>query len=301
VDPLQRPDLPFIFPLMLGLQEKPYLQATKAVVNMEGAQRDEASIYIDLAKACGKPLFGSSIAQKFFEITSSWRKSADGQKLRSVPQEFILNLLLKLCGQKSFGHLLKFPHGILRKNHEANSFLGKRVVTPDGKINLAPELLMQMTPRLEMAFAKEQKSREKLKLITKRAVTTHNSWTHNLDRMIANGRDTNYLYMHPDDAEARKLQDLDLVDVVSSTGTVRVSLKLLNELMPGTVAMPHGWGHQEAKGLSVASKTKGVNVNILAADGPENLEPLSGMAHLTGIPVEVSRARGNRADTWSGR
>lgn len=30
--PFQRPDLPFIFPLMLGLQSKPYLQATRAIV-----------------------------------------------------------------------------------------------------------------------------------------------------------------------------------------------------------------------------------------------------------------------------
>lgn len=300
-DPLQRPDLPFIFPLMLGLQEKPYLQATEPVVKMEAEQRDEASIYTDLARACGKPLFGSSIAQSFFETISSWRKLENGQKVREVPQQWIINLLLRLCGQKSYRHLLKFPHGKLRKDHEANSFLGKRVVTTEGKINLAPEVLMQMTPKLEMAFEQEQKSREKLKLITKRAVTTHNSWTHNLDRMVANGRDTNYLYMHPADAEVRKLRDLDLVDVASTTGTVRVSLKLLDELMPGTVALPHGWGHQAAKGLSVASKTKGVNVNILAADGPENLEPVSGMAHLTGIPVEVSRARGNKADNWSGR
>ena len=43
--PLQRPDLPFIFPLMLGLQRRPYLQATRAVVPPQGEQRDEATIY----------------------------------------------------------------------------------------------------------------------------------------------------------------------------------------------------------------------------------------------------------------
>jgi formate dehydrogenase len=70
--------------------------------------------------------------------------------------------------------------------------------------------------------------------------------------------------------------------------------------MPGTVALPHGWGHQHANGLSVASRTKGVNVNILAADGPDNLEPISGMAHLTGIPVEVKKADQEQQMTWSG-
>ena len=36
--PLERPDLPFIFPLMLGLQTKPYLQATRSVIDSEEDQ-----------------------------------------------------------------------------------------------------------------------------------------------------------------------------------------------------------------------------------------------------------------------
>ena len=44
-----------------------------------------------------------------------------------------------------------------------------------------------------------------------------------------------------------------------------------------------------------------MNANLLAADGPDQLERISGMAHLTGIPVEVQRAAGPLyADDWSG-
>jgi formate dehydrogenase len=65
--------------------------------------------------------------------------------------------------------------------------------------------------------------------------------------------------------------------------------------------MPHGWGHQHARGLSAASRTAGVNVNLLAADGPDAVDPSSGMAHLTGIPIEVTPADGARDVTsWSG-
>jgi hypothetical protein len=53
---------------------------------------------------------------------------------------------------------------------------------------------------------------------------------------------------------------------------------------------PHGWGYQKATGLGIARKTRGVNANLLTADGPENLERLSGMAHRTGMIVEVRRA-----------
>ena len=59
--PFERADLPFIFPLMLGLQSRPYLQATRPVIQADGEQRDEATIYLDLCKASGVNLFGSSI------------------------------------------------------------------------------------------------------------------------------------------------------------------------------------------------------------------------------------------------
>ena len=59
--------------------------------------------------------------------------------------------------------------------------------------------------------------------------------------------------------------------------------------------------HQHAVGLSVASRTRGVNVNLLTADGPTRLEPVSGMAHLTGFNVDVRPADGPQDTTsWSG-
>ena len=49
------------------------------------------------------------------------------------------------------------------------------------------------------------------------------------------------------------------------------------------------------------SAERGVLEAVLAADGPDKIERLSGMAHLTGIPVEVKPAAGPlAADSWSG-
>jgi formate dehydrogenase len=298
-DPLQRPDLPFIFPLMLGLQSKPYLQATQAVIDREGEQRDEASIYVDLANACGVNIFDSKAAQLFFTSLKGIHSKLKGKKLSELPQEFILNMLLLSTKQKSFKSLLKNPHGTLRSNHKESSFLGERVVTENGKIQLAPPALVAQSRKLDQDFESEIASKNQLKLITRRAVTTHNSWTHNIDRFISRDGYTNYLYMHPEDAKKASLEEFDLADVTSKTAKVRIPIRYLEELMPGTVALPHGWGHQHSK-LSVAKKAKGVNVNILAADGPENLEKVSGMAHLTGIPVDVTKAEGDLAPTWDG-
>ena len=44
-----------------------------------------------------------------------------------------------------------------------------------------------------------------------------------------------------------------------------------------------------------------MNVNLLAASGPEGVEPVSGMAHLTAIPIEVVPAEGELVrESWSG-
>jgi hypothetical protein len=53
--------------------------------------------------------------------------------------------------------------------------------------------------------------------------------------------------------------------------------------------------------MGVANKTTGVNVNLLAADGPDKLEKVSGMAHLTGFVVDVKPAAGALdPNHWSG-
>ncbi|MBK6514101.1 MAG: molybdopterin-dependent oxidoreductase [Polyangiaceae bacterium] len=300
--PFERADLPFIFPLMLGLQAKPYLQATRAITKPDGEQRDEASIYLDLCRASGVSLFGSKAAQLALEGLRAGRarlkRGADPHRL---PDELLLDALLRATGQGSFAELAKHPHGRLRSDHRPATFLGARVVTSDGKVHLAPPTLMTQAEKLEDDFARELRERRRLKLISKRAITTHNSWTHNLPDFVEGDRSSNYLYVHPEDAARAGLTDGALADVKSDTATVRVPIRLLKDLMPGTVALPHGWGHQHAAGLSVASKTSGVNVNLLAADGPGELERVSGMAHLTGIPVEVTPAAGPRDVTsWSG-
>jgi formate dehydrogenase len=299
--PLQRPDLPFVFPLMLGLQSRPYLQATECVAAPEGEQRDEATIYLDLARACGAPIFGSKAAQALLELSRRLASALRREGGSALPQTRLLSLLLRSTRNGSFRKLLREPHGRLRPDHAGGDFLGQRVLTDDGLVDLAPAELLEQAQKLEADFATERGHQKRLKLITKRHVKTQNSWTHNDEAFVSGRLRGNHLYMHPEDAEARGLAEGDVADVSSKTATVRVPVKLLYDLQPGTVALPHGWGHQHAAGLSVASKTSGVNVNLLAADGPDALERVSGMALLTGILVEVTPApEPQDASDWSG-
>ncbi len=301
--PLERPDLPFIFPLFLGIQSKPYLAATDPVVEAKEEQLDEATIYWQLAKASGFGLFGSKIAQWIMATLARFNRQGNSSGQSRLPQRLLLSLLLRITGQGSFDALAQHIHGKPIQGAQPGSFLGKRPSTPDGKVQLAPKKFLRKLQELDAQFVAECESDGGLRLITKRSHHTHNSWTQNVVELtVGKMGQTNYLYMHPSDAEERNLEEGQIADVTSATSTLRVPIKLLNDLMPGTVALPHGWGHQHAEGLSVASKLSGVNVNLLAADGPNNVESLSGMVQLTGIPVSVTSADGElQRGSWSGR
>ncbi|MEM9455460.1 MAG: molybdopterin-dependent oxidoreductase [Myxococcota bacterium] len=299
--PLERPDLPFMFPLWLGMQSRPYLQATEAVLPPPGQARDEATIYLDLCRASGVDLFGSPLAQRLLEGASTLHGWLQPNRQRRVPQRWLLSLMLRAAGEGGLSRLLAQRHGRARRGNTGHDFLGQRVLTDDGRVDLAPEPLLHMArSQLTHWFDHERAHASTLRLITRRAVGTHNSWTHNHPRLI--GRDgTNVVYVHPEDAERLGLRPGALADVRTDVATIRLPVALCRDLMPGTVAVPHGWGHQRARGLSVASRTRGVNVNLLAADGPQRLDPISGMARLTGLPVEVIPAVGPKDESdWSG-
>ena len=64
-------------------------------------------------------------------------------------------------------------------------------------------------------------------------------------------------------------------------------MQITDEMTPGTVALPHGWGHRG--GWRLANEAGGVNVNLLAPSDPDRSSGSPGMAHLNGIPVRVER------------
>lgn len=283
----ERPDLPMP---ANGFQPVPYLQWTDAMVQPDAEQRDEWWIYTELARACGISIFGAKPVQAYFNLNRLVSKlPLIGSRVGFRPER-MMEMLVLASRQITPWALRKKPHGVLLKPNPAGDFLGKRVLTGDGKIDLAPPDLVEAARDLVRDYAEELQGREQLKLISKRERFTHNSWMHNIEEFVKGERRTNYLYMHPEDARRAELEDGDLAEISSATATVTAPVKITDEMMPRVVALPHGWGHRKADGLSIASRTSGANANLLAADGPGALEKFAGMAHLNGIRVEVRRA-----------
>jgi anaerobic selenocysteine-containing dehydrogenase len=100
---------------------------------------------------------------------------------------------------------------------------------------------------------------------------------------------TNYAYLSVEDAGRIGVQNGDLIEVESDFGKIEIPVRVTAEMMARTMAIPQCWGHKNSRGLLHAAKHPGVNSNLLAGDGPDNIEKLSGMSHLSGILVDVRR------------
>ncbi|MEJ6540444.1 MAG: molybdopterin dinucleotide binding domain-containing protein, partial [Halioglobus sp.] len=114
------------------------------------------------------------------------------------------------------------------------------------------------------------------------------SWAHNVDAFVKGERNTNYLYINETDAKACGLVDGDRALARVGEHSIEIPVKVDDDMMPGTIAIPHGWGHQKASGLSIASKTHGANINRLMPSGPDSIEPASGMSHMNGVVAHIS-------------
>jgi anaerobic selenocysteine-containing dehydrogenase len=159
--------------------------------------------------------------------------------------------------------------------------------TPSGKVELAPQPLVDDVARLRSSLARNHGNGQ-LHLVGRRHLRSNNSWMHNLP-LLAAGRPRCTLHVHPTDAERLGLTDSSTARVQSRTGTLEAVVEITDAIMPGVVSIPHGWGHdQPGARLGVAARQPGVNSNQLADE--DAIDPLSGNAVLNGIPVSVEPA-----------
>ncbi|MGH1493913.1 MAG: molybdopterin-dependent oxidoreductase [Acidimicrobiales bacterium] len=160
------------------------------------------------------------------------------------------------------------------------------IKTLSGTVELAPQPIVDDMARLATAFAELGQANEQLVLIGRRHLKTVNSWMHNLNVLIKGKTDCT-LQVHPDDAGRLGLVDGGAAQVQSRVGKVSAAVEITDEVMPGVVCLPHGWGYDEAGIEMQTAKTKpGVNSNALTDDAA--LDALSGNCQLNGIPVEVT-------------
>ncbi|MBH0781051.1 molybdopterin-dependent oxidoreductase [Nocardia sp. NEAU-351] len=161
--------------------------------------------------------------------------------------------------------------------------------TPNGRIDLMPELIVADLPRLRASMSR---GHDGLLLINRRQRRGMNSWLHNALPQPDEGQCA--LLMSPADAAESNLVDGDRVTITSRIAAVRTELRIDRTLRPGVVSMPHGWGHDgPGLGTGRSAAVPGANYNVLI-DDEQDLEAVTASPIFYGVPVTVTRASEGR-------
>ncbi len=165
------------------------------------------------------------------------------------------------------------------------SQLPGRLRTADQRIHCDTPQPLADLDRLRADLAVTTNAGELL-LIGRRNLRDCNSWMHNFQRLVKGG-DRCTLLMHPDDLVRRQLVDGDMVKVDSRAGGVEVLVESSDNMMPGVVSLPHGYGHnRDGIQMKIAVLHAGVSINDVTDD--LHMDALSGNAAVNGVPVTVT-------------
>ncbi len=206
------------------------------------------------------------------------RSGPYGDQFGLKPSGLNLDKLMAAQGGIDFGPLESRVPEVLR--------------TPSGKIELAPQMLMADLSRVA---ADLNRPAPELVVIGRRQLHSNNSWMHNLpvlakSQQARSGRCT--ALVNPADAARLGLQDGALASIFTpgNTGragrTVEAEVEITDEMMPGVISLPHGWGHgQPGTQMAIAASQPGANLNALLDENQR--DPISGNAVLSGVAVQM--------------
>jgi anaerobic selenocysteine-containing dehydrogenase len=158
--------------------------------------------------------------------------------------------------------------------------------TPSGKIELVPAMLIA---DLKRASSDLSRPAPELVVIGRRQLHSNNSWMHNLpvlakSQQARSGRCT--ALMNPADAVRLGLEDGATAKIFRDGRRVEAEVEISEEMMPGVISLPHGWGHaQPGTQMKIAAAQPGANLNALLDESQR--DPLSGNAVLSGVAVQI--------------
>jgi anaerobic selenocysteine-containing dehydrogenase len=159
------------------------------------------------------------------------------------------------------------------------------------RVHVAPAPILAAWDAMEASFAEQRP--DELLLIGRRDVRSNNSWMHNVPA-LASGSDRCVLHLHPKDAAPRGIGDGDEAVLESRVHTGAVRVHVTEDVMPGVVSLPHGFGHAAvAPWQRVAGVRPGVSANDWTDDA--EVEGVVGQSILNGVPVRVRATAGSVA------
>jgi len=229
-------------------------------------------------------LFEKAKGAKYdWEIFQELKNLMLGENQTIIPPENKLDLGLKYGPYRLSMEILKAnPHGI--DLGELKSLLPERLKQ---KINLCPELLANDLIRLEESKAEMLKSgQNNYWMIGRRHLRDNNSWMHNSAKLMK-GKNRCTLLINPKDAQKRKIIENTIVTVKSRVGKVKLPAEISEDIMPGVLSIPHGYGHnRKGTQMSIAEKYPGVSLNDLSDE--KIIDTLTGNSAFNALRVSIN-------------
>jgi len=173
------------------------------------------------------------------------------------------------------------PHGIDLGDLEAG--VRDRVRHRDGLVHFDAAPLLEALADFSSQIQQKSEPGDLL-LIGRRDLRSNNTWLHNLPSLMR-GKERCLLRLHPDDAKAAGLRDGDHAWLESRVHAGEVPIEITDEMRPGVVSLPHGWGHA-APWQKTANARPGVSANDWTDDGV--VESVVGQSIMNGVPVRIS-------------
>jgi anaerobic selenocysteine-containing dehydrogenase len=165
--------------------------------------------------------------------------------------------------------------------------VARRVFHRSGRVRLAAAPLLAAFDALLQELPRAP-AQDELLLVGRRELRTNNSWMHNLPSLVS-GRERCLLFVNPKDAEAVGVRDTEEAVLSSRVYAGRLRVRVTDEVQPGIVSLPHGWGHREsARWQRVAGRHPGVSINDWTDDSV--VESVVGQSILNGVAVKLARA-----------
>jgi formate dehydrogenase len=282
---LERNDLPAF---TSSMHDEPFVQyGIKAVEPPPGA-REEWRIWIDLAIAMRRPLFGAKGVNSFISATRRIARVSRRPGLEFSPH-WIDRLLIatsrKINGRKlKWRDLVDNPHGLVLGPREFGHFRDA-LRTDDKLVHVAPPEFVARARELLAASSPVAPEGYPFTLGNRRRRHSMNSWLNELPGLHPGGKH-NEVLINPSDAAALGIGDGDKVRVFSPIGSVELDASLSDGLRRGLVVVDHGWGSRifDPRG-GREPQSFGVNRNLLI-DG-ESIDPLSQTSTLSSSYVGV--------------
>ncbi|TIC88851.1 formate dehydrogenase [Nocardioides sp. GY 10113] len=266
--------------VMLANAGQPFVQATPAVVAPYGEARPEWRVLDDVLRAAGLGPFAPGRAGRLVGRLGLTPRRVLDALVRIGPYGDRFGLRR---GGLSARRVRSAPHGIVLADAPPTGLRTEVVRLPGHRVRLdAPEIVAELA---RLGDRHESDPAYPLRLIPLREMRSLNSWLHNSPTLMRGEARRHRARINPVDAAALGVEEGAGVRIRSRHGEIETVARVTDEVGPGTVAVPHGWGH--AGGWRRANAAGGPNVNRLVAAEVGEVERLAGMAHLSGVPIAV--------------